>query len=118
MNNNPLGFAITMAAFAFFIVCPRMGAMTNLLERHTSYPIYWLVIIGTLASIPLLLTMSWLIRKWGLTAGLGFAVLTDLAAAAVLTSVNLKVAVETVIIAIFVIGGNKLAMWITGRFMA
>lgn len=44
MNNNPLGFAITMAAFAFFIVCPRMGAMTNLLERHTSYPIYWLVI--------------------------------------------------------------------------
>ncbi len=117
MNNNSIGFVITIVAFAFFIVCPRMGAMTNLLERHTNYPIYWLVIIGTFGSIPLLLVMTWLIKHWGLMAGLGFAVLTDLAAAAILTSVSFRVAVETFIIAIFVIGGNKFAMWITAKFM-
>ena len=117
MNNNSIGFVITIVAFAFFIVCPRMGAMTNLLERHTNYPIYWLVITGTFGSIPLLLVMTWLIKQWGLMAGLGFAVLTDLAAAAVLTSVSFRVAVETFIISIFVIGGNKFAMWLTSKFM-
>ena len=72
MSDNSMGFLITMAAFAFFVVCPRMGAMTNLLERHTSFPIYWLVIMGTFVSIPLLLIMTWLIKQWGLMAGLGF----------------------------------------------
>ena len=42
-------------------------------------------------------------------AGLGFAVLTDLIAALILTSVNMKVAVETFIIAVFVVGGNQVA---------
>jgi len=117
VNNNSIGFAITIAAFAFFIVCPRMGAMTNLLERHTNFPIYWLVIIGTFGSIPLLLVMTWLIKQWGLMAGLGFAILTDVAAAGILASVNIKVAVETFIIAMFVVGGNKFAMWITAKFI-
>ncbi len=116
MNNNSLAFVVTIAAFAFFIVCPRMGAMTNLLERHTSFPIYWLVIIGTFCSIPLLVIMTWLIKQWGLMAGLGFAIITDLAAAAILTSVSIKVALETFIIALFVVAGNQIAKIITNQF--
>ncbi|RLB37665.1 MAG: hypothetical protein DRH12_14025 [Deltaproteobacteria bacterium] len=116
MNNDSMGFVITMAAFAFFVVCPRMGAMTNLLERQTSFPIYWLVIIGTFCSIPLLVAMTWLIKQWGLVAGLGFAIITDLAAAAILTSISMKVAVETFIIAVFVVAGNQVAKMLSGRF--
>ncbi|MBW2094079.1 MAG: hypothetical protein JRI80_04250, partial [Deltaproteobacteria bacterium] len=71
MNNEISAYIITIVAFAFFVVCPRLGAMTNLLESNTDFPIYWLVIIGTFASIPLLVFMTWLIRHWGLMAGLG-----------------------------------------------
>ena len=92
--------------------------MTNLLERHTGFPIYWLVVIGTFCSVPLLVAMTWLIKKWGLAAGLGFAILTDFAAAAVLTSVSIRVAVETFIIALFVVAGNQVAKMLSARFFS
>ncbi|OPX37505.1 MAG: hypothetical protein DRG82_05485 [Deltaproteobacteria bacterium] len=118
MNNEISAYIITIVAFAFFVVCPRLGAMTNLLERNTDFPIYWLVIIGTFASIPMLVLMTWLIRHWGLMAGLGLAIVTDLIAALILTSVSMKVAVETFIIAIFVVGGNQIAKTITAHFFS
>ena len=118
MNNEISAYIITIVAFAFFVVCPRLGAMTNLLERNTDFPIYWLVITGTFASIPLLVLMTWFIRHWGLMAGLGFAIVTDLIAALILTSVSMKVAVETFIIAIFVVGGNQVAKMITAHFFS
>ncbi len=118
MTENVTGYVITIVAFAFFVVCPRLGAMTNLLEKNTDFPLYWLVIIGTIASVPLLMIMTWLIKQWGLMAGLGFAILTDLICAAILASVSAKVAVETFIIAVFVVAGNKIAGWITAHFMA
>lgn len=116
MNNEISAYIITIIAFAFFVVCPRLGAMTNLLERNTEFPIYWLVIVGTFLSIPLLVLMTWVIRQWGLMAGLGLAVVTDLLAALILTSVSMKAAVETFIIAIFVVGGNQIAKMITAHF--
>jgi len=75
MNNEISAYFITIAAFAFFVVCPRLGAMTNLLDKHTSLSIYWLVIVGTFASIPLLVIMTWLIRHWGLMAGVAHSAL-------------------------------------------
>ncbi len=116
MNNEISAYLITIVAFAFFVVCPRLGAMTNLLDRQPTYSIYWLVIVGTFASIPLLLLMTWIIRHWGLMAGLGLAIATDLIAALILTSVNMKVAVETFIIAVFVVGGNQIAKILTAHF--
>lgn len=116
MNNEISAYLITIVAFAFFLVCPRLGAMTNILEKNTDFPIYWLVIIGTFASIPLLVLMTWLIRHWGLMAGLALAIVTDLIAALILTSVSMKVALETFIIAIFVVGGNQIAKMITAHF--
>jgi len=50
-------------------------------------------------------------------AGLGLAIFTDLIAAAILTSVSIKVALETFIIALFVVAGNKLATWVSTRFL-
>ena len=115
MNNNILSFVIVTAAFAFFVVCPRMGAMTNLIGKNYDFPIYKLVILGTILSIPLLLLMTWVIRNWGLTAGLGFAIFTDFLAALFMSSVSMKAAVETFIIALFVVAGNKIAVWLTSK---
>ncbi len=111
LNANQL---VSLLAFSFFIVCPRMAAMTNLLSRHTQGGgIYSLVAVGTVVSLPLLLLTAWAIRQWGLMAGLILAIVTDLAAAGLLASVNLKVALETLIIAAFVIAGNRIAVWVT-----
>jgi len=117
MNNEISAYLITIVAFAFFVLCPRLGAMTNLLDRHTTLSIYWLVIAGTFGSIPLLLLMTWCIRQWGLMAGLGLAIVTDLIAALILTSVSMKVALETFIIAIFVVGGNQIAKMVTAHLL-
>ncbi len=114
--NNMSGYVITIIAFSFFILCPRMGAMINILDKNTNFPLYWLVIIGTLGSVPLLLLMAWIIKQWGLVAGLALAVLTDLLAAVVLKSVSTKAAIETFIIALFVIVGNRIATLITAKF--
>ncbi len=104
---------IATGAFGFFVVCPRLAAMTSLIATNFKLPIYWLVAMGTIASLPLLLVMTWLIRQWGMMAGLGFAVFTDLLAALTLSSVNLKAAVETFIIALFVLAGSRVAGWLT-----
>ena len=116
MKENLLSFFILIAAFGFFIVCPRMAAMTNLIAKNFHGSIYWLVIVGTFASIPLLVIMTWIIREWGLMAGLGFAVLTDFLAALIMSSVSMKAAVETFIIAIFVVAGNRIATFLTTKF--
>ncbi len=115
MNNSLISFSLATGAFAFFVVCPRMAAMTNIIVKNFSFSIYWLVVAGTVLSIPLLLLMTWIIRQWGLMAGLGFAVATDFLAALILSSVSLKAAVETFIIALFVVAGNRIATWLTAR---
>jgi hypothetical protein len=110
-----LSYVVTISAFAFFIVCPRMAAMTNILSRNTTISIYSIVIIGTMVSIPLLLLTALAIRHWGLVAGLAIAIVTDILAAVLLTSISLKAALETFIIAIFVVAGNRFAMWISSH---
>ncbi len=115
MSENFVSFLIAIGAFGLFIVCPRMAAMTNLISGNFQFPIYRLVIIGTIASIPLLLVMTWVIERWGLMAGLGFAVLTDFMAALVISSVSMKAALETLVVAIFVVAGNRLATWLSAK---
>ncbi len=108
------GQLVPLLAFSFFIVCPRMAAMTNILARsQAGGGIYTLVILGTVVSLPLLLLTAWAIRQWGLMAGLALAILTDLAASALLAGVDTKLALETLIIAGFVVAGNRVAMWVT-----
>ncbi len=117
MNINLLKAATLIMAYSFFIVCPRMAAMTTILSRSSGYSLYLLVVFGTLFSIPLLVSMCWIILKWGLMAGLGFAVLTDLFSALILAPVSIKSAIETFIIALFVVAGNRFSVWITSKFL-
>lgn len=46
-------------------------------------------------------------------AGLAIAVLTDLLAAMILTNISVKMAVEVLIIAVFVVVGSRFAAWVT-----
>ncbi|SDN75576.1 hypothetical protein SAMN04488516_10669 [Desulfonauticus submarinus] len=103
-------------AFALFILCPRMAAMTTLI--HKNFPqcsIYVLVLGGALISIPFLFVLTWLVGKYGILAGLGFAILTDFLSALLLSFVSLKAGVETLIIAIFVVIGSKVASTLTAK---
>jgi len=117
MSPDTSKYLLLMLSYAFFIVCPRMAAMTNIIARNFELSIYWLAVLGTFLSIPLLLVMCLIIQKWGLMAGLGFAVLTDFLSALIISSINIKVAIETFIIALFVVIGNRIAVWITSHFM-
>ncbi len=116
MREGLFSFSVVIAAFGFFVVCPRMAAMTNLIAKNFDFSIYRLVVLGTILSIPLLLAMTWIIGRWGLMAGLGFAVLTDLLSALIMSSVSVKAAVETFVIALFVVAGNQVATWLSARF--
>ncbi len=80
MNAASSGLAVylaTVAAFAFFIICPRMAAMTNIITRYSQMSIYSVVLWGTILSLPLLILTAWAIDRWGLMAGLGLAIFTD-----------------------------------------
>ncbi len=115
MDAKGMGFVMAMTSYALFIVCPRMAAMTNLVSREFQFSIYTLVVLGTVLSVPLLMGMAWVIGRWGLTAGLLLAIATDLMAAGVMRAVSAKAALETLIIALFVVAGNRIAMWITAK---
>ena len=110
-----ISYSIAILAFSFFIVCPRLAAMTNIISKNTAVSIYLTVIVGTIVSIPLLIATAWAIRHWGLMAGLAIAIITDMLAAALMASVSLKVALETLIIAAFVVIGNRFALWVSSH---
>ena len=53
----------------------------------------------------------------GLMAGLGLAILTDIIAALILMTVSMKVAIETFIIAIFLVVGDRIATWASSHIL-
>jgi hypothetical protein len=115
MSQDFFAYAVASAAFAMFIVCPRMAAMTNICYRHVTGNLVVLVILGTLVSIPLLIIMVSLLTRWGFAAALGFAIVTELLAALIMGIISRKAAVEILIISLFVISGSRLASWISAR---
>jgi len=100
---------IASVAFALFIVCPRMAGMTNIIINATQTNIIYVSIIGMIISLPLVLAMVLIFKYYGLFAALGFCVLTDLCAALVMKQISLKAGLETLIIALFLILGVKVA---------
>jgi len=92
-----------------------MAAMTNICHRHVTCNLIVLVILGTLVSIPLLIIMVSILKRWGFAAALGFAIVTDLLSALILGAISRKAALEVLIISLFVISGSRLATWITAR---
>jgi len=96
-------------AFAMFIACPRMAGMLWLISRHTQAAILPTIIIGAILSLPILLLMTWAFKQWGVYGALFVCILTDFGSAIVMGKVSIKAGAETLIIAIFVILGVKVA---------
>lgn len=68
-------------------------------------------------ALPLIILMAPIFKEYGLFAALLFCVVTDLMAAVVMNGISFKAGVETLIIALFVIVGVKVAsmvsMWVS-----
>jgi hypothetical protein len=96
-------------AFGLFIVCPRMAGMMHVINKHSKASILRTVIVGTLLSIPLLLGMVFVFSHCGIWGAVLICVGTDFAATFIMKEISKKAALETLVIALFVIIGVKIA---------
>lgn len=100
---------LASAAMGFFIICPRMAAMLHVIAKHSNTPLYTVALLGTIFSIPLMLIIVRIFGSYGLAAAVGFCLLTDIAAALLLSGTGWKAPLETAVIAAFVLLGVKVA---------
>ena len=101
--------AIVSLAFALFIICPRMAGMVYAIVKSTNTNIIHVALIGTALSLPFVLAMVAIFQRYGILGALGFCVLTDLGAALLVGSLDIKAGVEVVVIAASLIAGVKIA---------
>ncbi len=89
--------------------------MSSQAQAHLS--IIRIAVLGTVLALPLIILMALIFKEYGLFAALLFCVVTDLMAAVVMKGISFKAGVETLIIALFVIVGVKVAsvvsMWVS-----
>jgi len=104
---------IAALAFAFFILCPRMAGITSIIANATNVDLVKLAVVGTIIAIPLVVAMVLIYSKYGLLAALAFAVLTDMLSALVIKEISLKAGIETLIVALFVIIGVRVAGYVS-----
>ena len=105
---------ITPAAFALFIPCPRMAGMTKVISDASYVSLVKVVVFGTAVALPLIICMALIFSRYGLVAALAFCVITDFAAAFAMREISVKAGVETLIIAMFVLLGVKVASMVSG----
>jgi len=106
---------VASAAFALFILCPRMAGMANVIADATKVNLILVAVIGTLISLPLIVLMVIIFRQYGLWAALAFAVFTDALAALTMGAISWKASFETFIIAVFVIVGVRVAALLSAK---
>jgi hypothetical protein len=106
---------IASVGFALFILCPRMAGMANVIANETNSNLVLVAVVGTLISLPLIVLMVVIFRNYGLWAALAFAVITDLLAALMMGAISWKASLETLIIAVFVIAGVRVASLISAK---
>ncbi|HIC91931.1 MAG TPA: hypothetical protein EYP21_07745 [Syntrophaceae bacterium] len=109
MNNT----LIASIAFSLFILCPRMAGMTYVIAKSSHVNIVQSVIFGMVLAIPLTILMVHIFGKYGLWGALAFCIITDLGAALIMTKMSLKAALETFVIALFVIVGVRVASFVS-----
>jgi hypothetical protein len=110
--NNVL---VASIGFALFIVCPRMAGMANVIAKSSNTNLILVSVIGTLIALPLIVLMVVIYRYYGLWAALAFAVITDVVAALTMGAISWKASLETLIIAVFVLVGVKVARLISAK---
>jgi hypothetical protein len=96
-------------AFGLFVVCPRIAGMMHIIASHVRVSMLGTVLLGMLVSVPLLVLMVLIFNKFGTGGALAFCVFTDFGAAFVIKEVSLRAGEETIIIALFIILGVKIA---------
>jgi len=111
MNN----LLVASIGFALFIVCPRMAGMANVIAKSSNTNLILVSVIGTLIALPLIVLMVVIYRHYGLWAALAFAVITDVLASLIMGAISWKASMETLIIAIFVLVGVKVAGLISAK---
>ena len=105
---------IASVAFALFILCPRMAGMTKVISDASNVSLVKVVAVGTVVSLPLIIAMALVFARYGLVAALALCVITDFAAAFAMREISMKAGVETLIIALFVLLGVKVASMLSG----
>lgn len=104
---------IASAAFALFILCPRMAGMTKVISDASGIELIKVVVFGTVVALPLIIAMALIFSRYGLIAALAFAIVTDFISALLMREISLKAGVETLITALFVIMGVKVASMVS-----
>jgi len=100
---------IASVAFSLFILCPRMAGMANIIANASHVSLIKVAVFGTVLALPLIIVMALLFAKFGLAAALAFCVITDLVAAFTMSAISIRAGIETIIVALFVILGVKVA---------
>lgn len=100
---------ISSFGLAFFIICPRMAGMVHVIAGHTKVPLLQTALIGIVVAVPLLLIMVLVFKQTGIWGALTFCVATDIGAALFMKEISLSAGIETIVIAVFVIIGVKVA---------
>ena len=106
---------LASVAFAFFILCPRMAGMANVIANASKVNLISVALIGTLISLPLVVAMVVVFQRYGLWAALTLAVFTDVMAALIMGAISWKSSFETFVIAVFVLLGVRVATLISAR---
>jgi hypothetical protein len=107
---------LASVGLALFIVCPRMAGMVNVVSKHSQTSLVLTALFGTLISIPLVVAMVFVFAEHGVWGALAFCVLTDLGAVLFMREISVRAGIETLVIAIFVVIGVKVAPLITTLF--
>ncbi|MTI60060.1 MAG: hypothetical protein FH762_08815 [Firmicutes bacterium] len=103
---------IISIVFGLFIVCPRMAGMMHVINKNFEVVFWKITILGTIISIPILMLMVYIFANYGIWGTLIFCIVTDFGAAYLIKEVSINAAIETIVIAIFVIAGVKVAPFI------
>ncbi len=106
---------IASTAFGLFILCPRMAGMARVISSAADISLVKATILGMVFALPLIVCMVLILAKWRLVPALAFAAATDLLAVLLMAEMSFKSGLETLIIALFVLAGVRVATLVSSH---
>ena len=103
---------IASTGLSLFIICPRMAGMVHIISKHSQVSLFYTALYGTILAIPLVLLMVLIFGKFGVWGALAFCVATDILSALFMKEISLRAGIETIVIALFVILGVRVAPYV------
>ena len=102
-------FLVSTLAFALYITCPRMTAMIASQAKISGVNPVIMIVLGSIAGIPMFILLFYVLSNYGLSAAVLFAAILDVGAALLVGSLSLKSGIELAIITLFVYAGMRIA---------